>query len=83
MAKISKNNKLDSCSPGLAELVGIIIGDGFIHKHKNSYTVGVVGSPVTDKDYFEVVVKLIRQVWGKKVGAVERARGLRITFGSK
>ena len=39
--------------PKKAELIGAIIGDGFIHRHKNSYRIGLVGNPITDKDYFE------------------------------
>jgi intein/homing endonuclease len=66
-----------------AELIGAIIGDGFLHQHKNSRRIGLVGSPQTDREYFEVIKDLIRKVWDKEVKIVERERGLRITFGSK
>ena len=67
----------------LAELIGVIIGDGHIHRHNNSYRIGFTGSPITDKDYFKIVKKLIWNVWSKEVKIIKRARGLRITFGSK
>lgn len=67
----------------LAELVGILIGDGYIYCKNNHYQVGVVGHPVTDKEYFEKIRRLIRKVWNKEVKIRERFRGLRLTFSSK
>ena len=69
--------------PKKAELIGAIIGDGFIHRHKNSYRIGLVGNPITDKEYFEKLKVLIKEVWHKEVKIVNRERGLRMTFGSK
>ena len=67
----------------LAELVGIIIGDGHICRHKNSYRIGFTGNPKTDKSYFKLIKNLIWIVWRKQSKIVKRGRGLRITFGSK
>lgn len=66
-----------------AELIGIIIGDGFVHRHDNSYRIGIVGNPKTDMDYFYKIQKLIWTVWQKEARIVKRERGLRMTFGSK
>lgn len=74
---------MNKLTPELAELIGIIIGDGFISKYNNSYRIGIVGSPKTDNEYFEIVKKLIKKVWNKDIKIIHRERGLRITFGSK
>jgi len=66
-----------------AELIGIIIGDGFVHRHNNSYRIGIVGNPKTDMNYFYKIQELIWKVWQKEVRITERERGLRMTFGSK
>ena len=70
-------------TPGLAELIGIIMGDGYIYTGHRKYQIGVVGSPKTDKAYFEKIKSLIWSEFGKKVEIKERERGLRINFYSK
>ncbi len=67
----------------LAELIGIVMGDGFLESTPNHYRIGIVGDPIKDKDYYEYVRSLIRDICAKEVRSVERARGLRITFGHK
>ena len=67
----------------LAELIGIVIGDGFLDNAQNHYRIGVVGDPIKDKEYFEYIKVLIKDLCEKEVKYVHRARGLRITFGCK
>jgi len=69
--------------PGLAELIGIIIGDGFLESTPGHYRMGIVGDPIGDREYYHYVKRLIKEVWGKDVKIVHRQRGLRITFSSK
>ncbi|MBS3147594.1 hypothetical protein J4219_01790 [Candidatus Woesearchaeota archaeon] len=49
----------------LAELIGIIIGDGNLSNTQNHYRIGFVGDPKKDKEYFEHIQLLIRKVWNK------------------
>jgi len=67
----------------LAEFIGIIIGDGFLDGKFGHYNIGIVGDPIKDKEYFQYIQSLIKEVCGKDVRIVHRARGLRITFGCK
>ncbi len=50
--KLSKQFVIDS---NLAELIGIIIGDGCINKcwNRKDYRIQISGNPVEDKDYYE------------------------------
>jgi len=41
----------------LAELVRVLIGDGYTHHSKNGYQIGFVGSPMTDREYYEILQK--------------------------
>lgn len=66
-----------------AELVGAIIGDGYIYCKNNKYQIGIVGNPITDKEYFEKLKELIFLEWKKEVQAKFRFRGLRMVFNSK
>ncbi len=72
--------KLDE---NLAELIGIIIGDGFLDGNFGHYNIGIVGDPIKDKEYFFYIRDLIKKVCNREVKIVHRARGLRITFGCK
>ncbi len=66
-----------------AELVGAIIGDGYIYKKYNKYRVGFVGHPVTDEKYFEHLKKLIKKEWNKEAKSVFRERAIRMVINSK
>lgn len=44
-------------TPELAELIGIIIGDGFIHFGEKKYF-GFTGSPKADAEYYKFLEKL-------------------------
>jgi len=69
---------------GIAELVGAIIGDGHIYRKKRKYQIGITGNPITDKEYFDKLKKLIFKEWNKKnIRMNVRAGGLRIVFDSK
>ena len=70
-------------TPEIAELIGVIIGDGYIYRKNRKYQIGIVGSPITDKEYFERLKQLILQEWGKEVKEIFRYRGLRMVFNSK
>lgn len=70
-------------TPGIAELVGVLIGDGYIYRRNRKYQIGIVGSPINDRDYFEKLKELIYREWKKEVNAKFRFRGLRMVFNSK
>ena len=70
-------------TPGIAELVGVLIGDGYIYRKNRKYQIGIVGSPVNDNEYFEKLKELIFKEWGKEAKAKFRFRGLRMVFNSK
>lgn len=66
-----------------AELVGVIMGDGFIYLNKGKYRVGFVGHPITDKEYYEYLKVLIKTEWNKEAKSKVRLRGLRMIISSK
>lgn len=68
---------------GSAELVGVIIGDGWIYMNNRKYQVGFVGNPKTDREYFEKLRDLIRDEWKKEAKIVVNQRGIRIVLNSK
>jgi len=68
---------------GVAELIGVIIGDGYIYRKNRKYQIGIVGSPKTDREYFDKLKKLIYEEWNKEVKIKFRFRGLRMVFDSK
>ena len=68
---------------GMAELIGALIGDGYIYRSHRKYQVGFVGSPFTDKEYFEKLKSLILNEWKKDAKIKLRERGLRMVIDSK
>lgn len=70
-------------SEGMAEIVGVYIGDGYIYKNKGKYQIGFVGNPKTDVELFERLKKIIQKEWKKEVNFKVRAKGLRMVFRSK
>ena len=68
---------------GVAELVGAIIGDGYIYTNNRKYQIGLVGSPLTDKEYFEKLKSLIFSEWSKEAKIKFREGGLRMVIDSK
>ena len=70
-------------TPGMAEVVGIYIGDGHIYREGNKFQIGFTGSPKTDIELFEKLKILIKKEWEKDIKFKIRANGLRIAFRSK
>ena len=68
---------------GVAELVGILIGDGYIYTKNKKYQIGFVGNPITDKEYFEKIKNLIYKEWKKSIIVKIRERAVRIVINSK
>jgi hypothetical protein len=68
---------------GVAELIGVLIGDGYIYTNNRKYQIGFVGSPKTDREYFEKLKVLILNEWNKNITITLRERGLRIILYSK
>jgi hypothetical protein len=66
-----------------AELVGALIGDGYISLASGKYIVGFTGHPRDDADYYVHLSCLAQNVWGKKMVAKVRLRGLRMKIYSK
>jgi hypothetical protein len=65
------------------ELIGAIIGDGYISLAGGKYAIGFTGHPEDDVEYYKYLSSLIENVWDKKITAKVRLRGLRMAFGSK
>lgn len=70
-------------TPGIAELVGALIGDGYIYRRNRKYQIGFVGSPKTDVELFERLKDLILDEWNKEAKIKVRERALRIVINSK
>jgi len=68
---------------GVAELIGALLGDGYIYQKNRKYQIGFVGSPLTDKEYFELLKRLILTEWNKEAKIKFRERGLRMVINSK
>ncbi len=68
---------------GMAELIGALIGDGYIYRSHRKYQIGFVGSPITDKEYFKKLQYLIFSEWKKKAKIKFRERGIRMVIDSK
>jgi DNA-binding transcriptional regulator WhiA len=70
---------------GVAELIGVIIGDGHIYRKNRKYQIGIVGNSKTDLGYFEKLKKLISAEWNKevKIKPVHGTNAIRIVFDSK
>lgn len=66
-----------------AELIGALIGDGFLEGTKGHYRFGLVGHPLDDREYYEYLSGLLFNVTGKPVKPVIRERGIRITVSNK
>lgn len=67
----------------LAEIIGILIGDGYIYRKNRKYQIGFCGNPITDKELFNKLQKLIEIEWNKKTNIKVRSHGLRLVFNSK
>ena len=70
-------------TPGIAEIVGIYIGDGHIYRKDNKFQIGFTGNPITDLELFERLKELIKKEFDKDINFKIRARGLRTAFRSK
>ena len=68
---------------GVAELVGALIGDGYIYRKNRKYQIGFVGNPKTDVELFERLKELILIEWKKDAKIKVRAGGLRMVIDSK
>lgn len=67
----------------LAELTGIIIGDGYLYSNGRKYIVGIVGDPSKDYNYFNDINKLFYAVFNIRASLNVRGRGLRLIINSK
>jgi DNA-binding transcriptional regulator WhiA len=65
------------------ELLGALLGDGFVSLASHKYIFGLTGNPITDKDYFDYLTSLIYFVCNKKVVPKVRSHGIRISVYSK
>lgn len=70
-------------TPELAEFIGIVLGDGYLYNGRTKYIIGIVGHPITDKEYYSYVQKLIYSLFNKKSEIKKIGGGLRIIFHSK
>jgi len=68
---------------GIAELVGVIIGDGWIYRSHRKYQIGFVGNQETDKEYYDYLKDLIQAEWKKEAKIKFREGGIRIVLDSK
>jgi hypothetical protein len=65
------------------ELLGALLGDGFVSLASHKYIFGLTGNSITDKDYFNHLTNLIYFVCNKKVVPKVRSHGIRISVYSK
>ncbi len=65
------------------ELLGALLGDGFVSLASQKYIFGLTGNPVTDKAYFEYLCSIIQIVCNKTVFSKFRSNGVRISVYSK
>jgi hypothetical protein len=70
-------------TPKIAEIIGALIGDGYIYQNHHKYQIGLVGNPITDKNYFKKLKQLLLEEWKKEVKIKFRSGGIRIVFNSK
>lgn len=70
-------------SEDFAELIGALMGDGYIYRKNGKYQIGFVGNIVNDKGYFEYLKRLILKEWNKDAKIKVRAGGLRMVIDSK
>ncbi|MDO8627139.1 MAG: LAGLIDADG family homing endonuclease [Candidatus Diapherotrites archaeon] len=68
---------------GECELIGAIMGDGYIYTNNSKYVIGLTGNIITDKEYFEYLKNLIEKTWDKKPQLRIRSNGIRLRFNSK
>jgi hypothetical protein len=67
----------------VSEIIGVLIGDGYIYMKNKKYQIGFVGNPKTDREMFEHLKELIFKEWNKDTEIKLRERGLRLVFNSK
>lgn len=67
----------------LAELVGIIIGDGWLYGNRGQHIIGIAGDPKRDFAYFCYIQQLFLKVFGLKGRITKKGRGLRFIVNSK
>ncbi len=74
-------------SPELAELSGVIVGDGHISKHCNNnkgrYKIEIFGDKINEMEYFEYISDLIETCFARKPILRIQDDGLRLTLNSK
>ena len=44
-----------------AELIGIVIGDGFLDGYQKHYRIGIVGNPKDEREYYNYIQFLIKK----------------------
>ncbi len=67
----------------MAEIIGVIIGDGCIYCKNNHYSIEIVGNPHCEKRYYNHLSNLISICFNKNPSLSIRERGLRLKFYSK
>ena len=69
----------------LAELIGVIIGDGNIYYNKNfrKYYFEITGDPLLENEYFEYISNLVFSLLNKRPSISVRNRGLKLRCYSK
>jgi len=78
-----KKNLLMNLLEKEAELIGALIGDGYISLASGKYILGFTGHPKDDKEYYNYLSNLMLDVWGKEPYKEVRFRGLRMKIYSK
>ncbi len=70
-------------TPEIAEFVGALLGDGYIHHKESRYIIGLTGSPKNDCEYYEYLANILRKSFCVNPKIRLRQRGVRLTFKSK
>jgi hypothetical protein len=67
----------------LAELIGVVMGDGWLSNCQNHYRIGIVGDKKLDWPYFEYLKTLVKDVWNKDPRLFVASGGLRTVINCK
>lgn len=75
---------LDLESPKLAEIIGALIGDGFIGKYGRHRIIQITGNKITDREYYtKKLIPLIKEILDIDAHFYEKKNCIRITIYSK
>lgn len=67
----------------LAEFCGIIIGDGCLYNKSNNYLIMISGHPINDREYYDQLIKEIKNISQNKIRLKLHQKSLRLILQDK